>query len=241
MILNRFAQSSTPRLLVSVRNAHEADLAATAGTCLVDAKDPGRGALGALPFDIVAAIVAAVGGRCRTSAVAGEPDSWGELVESVTRIAASGVDMVKVAWPRHDNAPSRAEQDCLRTLPCPIVAVLFADASPSPADVCAARGAGFSGAMIDTRLKDGLTLLHHLSLAELEEFVSACREREMLSGLAGSLQIRDIAVLKPLNPTYLGIRGGLCHSRDREGNLDRVRITEALGMLDALRPVGAVA
>ena len=48
---------------MSVRDADEADLAARAGADLVDAKDPARGALGALPAATVRAIVAQVGGR----------------------------------------------------------------------------------------------------------------------------------------------------------------------------------
>jgi uncharacterized protein (UPF0264 family) len=237
----RLAHFSAPGLLVSVRDAREADLAATAGPCLVDAKDPGHGALGALPIGTVAAIVAAVDGRCPTSAVAGEPESWDDLAESVARIAASGVNMVKVAWPRGGGAPPRAVQTCLRTRPCPTVAVLFAEAKPGPSDVRAAVQAGFSGAMIDTSRKDGRTLLDHLSTDDLEAFVGACRQHDIVSGLAGSLRIRDIAALNPLSPTYLGFRGGLCRSRDREGDLDGGRIAEALSTLDALRHVEAVA
>lgn len=41
--------SVPPRLLVSVRDAAEAEAAIRAGADLIDAKDPENGALGALP------------------------------------------------------------------------------------------------------------------------------------------------------------------------------------------------
>ncbi|RZK86999.1 MAG: hypothetical protein EOO66_20930, partial [Methylobacterium sp.] len=44
-----------PRLLVSVRDADEAVMATRAGADLVDAKDPVRGALGALPVETIRA------------------------------------------------------------------------------------------------------------------------------------------------------------------------------------------
>src|SRR5215212_6596608 len=116
--------SSTPNLLVSVRDASEAELAAAVGHCLIDAKDPGRGALGALPLETVQAIAATVHGRCPTSAVAGEPDTWDDLQESILGMVGSGVDMVKIAWPRqcglalHTAATARVRQ-----FPCPVVAL----------------------------------------------------------------------------------------------------------------------
>ena len=89
--------SAVPRLLVSVRDGTEAEAACAAGADLVDAKDPHRGALGALDPDVVRAMVARVAGRAITSAVAGEPDGPDALAASVATLAATGVDYVKVA------------------------------------------------------------------------------------------------------------------------------------------------
>ena len=78
-----------PRLLVSVRDPAEAEAARLAGADLVDAKDPERGALGALDTRTVREIVARVSGGAVTSAVA-EPTP-----RDVDAMAASGVDWVK--------------------------------------------------------------------------------------------------------------------------------------------------
>jgi (5-formylfuran-3-yl)methyl phosphate synthase len=234
---SHLAPSPAPRLLISVRDDLEANAVAEIGPCLIDAKDPGSGALGALPTEVVRRVVAAVGGRCATSAVAGEPETWKNLLESVAIAAGTGVDMVKVAWPRQGGAPDQAVRDGVRSLPCPVVAVFFAETRPTVDDVAAAVRAGFRGAMIDTCRKDGRSLLDHLSTTELRAFVGACRRHGIMSGLAGSLRIGDIPGLGPLLPTYLGFRGGLCRGRDREAQLDTDRVADALAALDALHKV----
>ena len=82
--------------LASVTGADEAEIALAQGADIIDLKDPGTGALGALPLDVVGATVEAVAGRRPTSAVAGnlpmEPDV---MVAAVAALAATGVDTVK--------------------------------------------------------------------------------------------------------------------------------------------------
>ena len=71
--------SPLPRLLVSVRDPAEAEDARLAGADLIDAKDPERGALGALEPGRVREIVARVAGEAVTSAgwiFAGWAISW---------------------------------------------------------------------------------------------------------------------------------------------------------------------
>lgn len=218
------------RLLVSVRDAEEAARVAATGPCLVDAKDPQRGALGALPIPALAAIVAAVGGRAPTSAVAGEPATWDGLVDAVAATAATGVDMVKVAWPVGARRPPPGLRFRVPSR-CPVVAVFFAERDPGPAAVAMAGEAGCTGAMIDTERKDGRSLRDHFDLGGLAAFVAACQAHGMMSGLAGSLRIGDIPALAALGPTYLGFRGGLCGSGDRRGALDMDRVAEAMSVL----------
>jgi uncharacterized protein (UPF0264 family) len=224
------ADAPAPRLLVSVRNADEADLATGAGADLVDAKDPERGALGALPAATVRAIVAQVGGRTLASAVAGEPDR-AALVPAIAAMAATGIDVVKVAVGdavSADDLARAAEAASGR-----LIAVLFAEAGDAAALVPRLRRAGFLGAMIDTAGKDGRRLTDHLSLPALAAFTRACRDHGLVSGLAGSLALSDIAILAPLGPHYLGFRGGLCGAGDRRQALDPVRVAEAVRLIRA--------
>ncbi|MFE1600338.1 (5-formylfuran-3-yl)methyl phosphate synthase [Methylobacterium sp. ID0610] len=223
------------RLLVSVRDAAEAALARAEGADLVDAKDPDRGALGGLPVEAVRAIAAAAAGGL-TSAVAGEPGDAAEAAAMLGALAGTGVDFLKIALPA---GPPPADL-ALPPGP-PVIAVLFAEDRPDPAILPALAAAGFRGAMIDTRGKDGRRLTDHLALDHLAAFTAACRRFGLLSGLAGSLRLDDVPVLAPLAPGYLGFRGGLCAGHDRRTALDARRIAEAARRLAtaAARPAAA--
>jgi len=225
--------ATTPRLLVSVRDADEAACVAAAGRCLIDAKDPDAGALGGLPQATVAAIVARLAGAAETSAVAGEPETFADLVARVAGMAGTGVDLVKVAWPSAEAAAPASLASALGRIRTPVVAVFFAEARPGPDAAARAAAAGFSGAMIDTADKAGGTLLDHRSPAELAAFLAACGRHGLLSGLAGSLRLADIGLLAPLRPGYLGFRGGLCRGGRRTADLDPRRVAEALSLLAA--------
>lgn len=221
---------SRARLLVSVRDAAEAALARDAGADLIDAKDPDRGALGALPAATVRAIAAAAGGRL-ASAVAGEPLDAAEASSCLAALAGTGVHYLKIAW-----APGRDPASLSLPAGLPVIAVLFAEDGPDGADVPALAAAGFCGAMIDTRGKDGRRLTDHLTLPRLAGFAASCRAEGLLSGLAGSLSLDDIPALAALGPGYLGFRGGLCARSDRTSRLDPQRIAEAARRLAAVTP-----
>jgi uncharacterized protein (UPF0264 family) len=221
-------------LLVSVRDVAEAALASSCGAGLVDAKDPARGALGALSPEIVVAIARAAreaGHRPLVSAVAGEPETIDDVGAALGAMSTTGVDFLKLALP---SALYRRHCDLKAILgrcSIPVIAVLFADDHPDPALVPFLAEADFAGAMIDTRLKDGRRLPDHLPAQALAGFTEACREMGLISGLAGSLALADIPSLACHRPSYLGFRGGLCASSDRGGALDPGRIREAVRLL----------
>ncbi|WP_288584449.1 (5-formylfuran-3-yl)methyl phosphate synthase, partial [uncultured Methylobacterium sp.] len=147
--------SSRVRLLVSVRDAAEAALARDGGADLIDGKDPERGALGALPAETVRAIVAVSGDRL-TSAVAGEPRDADEASACLAALSDTGVGYLKIAW-----APGRDATGLRLPAGTPVIAVLFAEDGPDGADVPGLAAAGFYGALIDTRGKDGRRLTDH--------------------------------------------------------------------------------
>ncbi|KAB1072064.1 hypothetical protein F6X51_17855 [Methylobacterium planeticum] len=227
-----------PRLLVSVRDAAEAEIAAASGADLVDAKDPVRGALGALEPGIVRAIVAAVRGRAATSAVAGEPDDAETLARCVAAMAATGVDYVKVAVSPTLRAEPKTLAAAARAAPERLIAVLFAEDALRPEDPARLAAAGFIGAMIDTAGKDGRRLPDLLDAGRRDAFTAACRACGLVSGLAGSLGIEDIPVLAGRGsgegPGYLGFRGGLCRGGRRTERLDPARVAAAVADLRAL-------
>jgi uncharacterized protein (UPF0264 family) len=221
-----------PRLLVSVRDADEAVLASTAGADLVDAKDPANGALGALPVRTVRDIVTRVGASVRTSAVAGEPDAPSALAACVAAMAETGVDYVKVAV--RAEHPDAAFVEAAEAAPGRVIGVLFAGDVFGLNIVSRLAAAGFRGAMIDTRTKDGRGLGDLLLPDDLAAFVAACHAHGLLSGLAGSLSVADMPALVAHAPGYLGFRGGLCREGDRRNALDPQRVSAAVEALRAL-------
>ena len=116
------------RLLVSVRDVDEADLALQAGVDLIDLKEPHRGAPGAVAPEIVRAAVELVDGRLPTSAALGELTDWHP---GVAAALPAGLNFAKLGlagcaefadWPQHWEA-------ALAQLPTWVgsVAVVYAD------------------------------------------------------------------------------------------------------------------
>lgn len=210
--------------LASVADAAEIALILPAAPDILDLKDPGAGALGAWDaVDIAAAVrdLANLPGRPKLSATVGDhpmrPDA---LVPAVRRVAATGVDFVKIGFP-----PEGAPEKCIDALAplaaegTALIAVLFADLWPSdpcclPIDRLAA--AGFRGAMLDTAGKRH-GLRHHWQDAQLSAFISCTKAHRLLTGLAGSLRVADIPALTALSPDYLGFRGALCDGERTAG------------------------
>jgi uncharacterized protein (UPF0264 family) len=212
---------------VSVRDPAEAEAALLAGADLIDAKDPERGALGALDPATVAAIMARLPETgVETSAVADSAESLAAMARSGARWVKHGI--VRALW---DDSAGLAR--IAGSVPGRVIAVLFAEDEPGAALVPALAEAGFAGAMIDTAGKSGVRLPDLFEPAELSAFVGACRAHGLLCGLAGSLRIGDIPSLSAAAPDYLGFRGGLCRGFDRTNGIDPLRVAEAVR---ALRP-----
>lgn len=221
------------RLLASVADAAEAGLALALRADLIDLKDPRQGALGAWPVAALRRTVAALGGRATVSATVGDlPMEPALLLDAARRTAETGVDLVKVGF----FADAR-QGACARALAqaaaagVRLVAVLMADQAPDRALLPVLRAAGFAGAMLDTADKRGGSLRQRLPLAEIERFVAEARALGLLTGLAGSLAVADIAPLAALGADYLGFRGALCRG-DRRAALDPVAFRAVRAALD---------
>ncbi len=208
------------RMLASVVNAAEADVVLRLGADVIDLKDPGRGALGAVPLEMVRDTIQSIAKRRETSATLGDPPYDEEALVSRGRmLAALGVDYLKLAV---DGPTLERLRDALKlsAREIALVGILFADEEPDFASLSALAALGFKGAMLDTRDKTRGRLLAHLDVARLEDFCSRCRELGLTSGLAGSLEAPDVPRLLLVRPDILGFRGALCRAHDREGAID---------------------
>lgn len=210
-------------MLASVRNLDEANLACREGADIVDLKEPSDGALGAVPLNTVYHIVDELWEKCQISATIGDlPANLCAIEDQVMKTAETGVDYVKVGM-----FSQRHIEDCLPGLAScsrrgiAVIAVLFADTEFDVDQVIrSVKHAGLKGIMLDTAGKGSGSLLRHQNIFSLEYFVNRSRQSGLLTGLAGSLTIKDIPTLLRVAPDYIGFRTALCSELERAGGID---------------------
>jgi uncharacterized protein (UPF0264 family) len=225
-------------LLASVATLDEMELVRAGGADIVDLKNPAQGALGAWETSALEQAAALwrrwPEPRPLLSATIGDCDMEpAPVLAAVARVASTGVPIVKLGIFSGD---ARACIEALRPLArrAKLIAVFFADRSPDFGLLDAMAEAGFHGAMIDTAEKAAAGLRRHLDDKTLARFAGECRRRGLLTGLAGSLKLDDVAPLAALRPDYLGFRGGLCVG-GRTGRLDPTAMAAIRGALDLRR------
>lgn len=211
------------RLLVSVADADEAREALSGGADLIDAKDPSRGALGAVHGATFDAIVAAVGGRRPVSAALGDADAAGRHALTAAAFARAGSAFVKVGFaglPRRSDIEAAITRTvhavgAVAPSPAAVVAVAYADATavnaPDPrAIIDAAAAAGAAGVLLDTADKDGPGLCACMRGGDLERWLGHARAAGLHTALAGRLSVSDVSRLAQSGADILGVRGAAC-------------------------------
>jgi|SRR5579862_1847050 len=227
--------ANTLRLLVSVRDADEARVAAECGADIVDAKDPAREGLAGVSNPLLEAIVAAVSDRCPVSAAVG--DIGDQAIVDAGHAASAGVIFIKVGCERIDAVSAiatwlrRATEvlGAARADPrsCALVVAAYAD-RPAARDAnrfvdLAARG-GAAGVLLDTLHKTGPSLFGAMPPDVVARWVETVHATGLWVALAGGLAVADIEVARSLGADIIGVRGAACVG-GRTGHLsaDRVR------------------
>jgi uncharacterized protein (UPF0264 family) len=241
-----------PKLLVSVRNAEEAQLALDAGVDLIDIKEPSAGALGAASAKVIGEIVRLVDGRHPTSA------ACGELIESATDVVeqlrearffesngGGSLSYVKVGLSGCsllDDWPQKWRKLLALLPPKTIpVAVIYADwrtahAPPPEVVVEHTKSLPRSALLIDTFDKSGPGLLRLWSIEEIRALIDRIRQSIPVV-VAGQLTLDDAAAISRLGPDYIGVRGGVCQP-NRTGHLDPQRMVEWRRVLGLVKSTG---
>lgn len=220
---------ATPaRFLASVTGPEEALIAHLNGAHIIDAKDPARGALGALDVATVTRIRASLPASVIVSATIGDlPADPVPVVEAVRAMAASGCDLIKIGmFPGGDPLAMIAALGRLGLQHTRLAGLLLADASPDLSLIPAMARANFAGVMLDTAGKAGGALTDQMDLRALAGFIARAKSAHLFAGLAGSLQLSHIAQLMPLLPNVIGFRGALCERGVRTGGLFGPRVAE---------------
>lgn len=224
------------RVLVSVRDAAEARLAADAGVPFIDLKEPARGALGGLDPAQIAPIVTLLRGVAPQAVISATIGDWpADALDAVAArcraVAAAGVNHVKAGV-----VPGPSALALLRHLDAlrqdeglPIVPVLVADDGVPWPLVDAALAAGCGLLMLDTVDKRGGSLFDRCAAQDLATFVAACRAVRAGPGLAGALRADDWARVAELAPDFAGFRSAVCEG-DRAAALSPQRLAALLAL-----------
>ena len=225
-------QVNKTQLLISVTSIEEAQMALENGADIIDLKEPSKGALGALPIAVIQEVVAYVkvtsmSQKILTSATIGDlPMQPALLTAHINALAKTGVDIIKIGFFETDDYQTSLQALKLLTQSgLKLMAVLFAEKLYPQDLVAAIKNAGFIGIMLDTASKNGLTLLDYYPLNKRLNFAKNVFDHQLSLGLAGSLKLEHIAMVKELNPSYIGFRGGVCddHQRNLALNADKIK------------------
>jgi uncharacterized protein (UPF0264 family) len=238
------------KLLVSVRDAEEADKAIRGGVDLIDVKEPRRGALGPAELEVWNSVRQRVDGHCPLSVALGEL-----LVDNAARRATqtAGFHYAKIGLSgcRHRSGWQRVWQLALDKLPPRVaaVAVVYADAerasAPAPQETLrCAIDFGCRALLVDTHSKTGVGLTERPGLFDflpptrLAPILDRAREANMCIVLGGSLTRASLPAALDLEPDYVAVRGAACRD-SRQGDLDTSLIRELANCLIAARPATA--
>src|SRR5262245_30249109 len=205
-----FSQGSRMRLLVSVRSADEPVLAANHGPDIVIPKEPDAASLGRVSQSVLGASELQVPPHVPLGVALGdatEPDELADVIDRLAPPAHAGGIFLKIGF-AGVSQPEQVSGILRRAVAragelgssVAVIAASYADCGRagalSPDGILdAAIGAGASGVLIDTWIKDGRGLLEHLSVDTLAEWVLRARRAGLLTALAGSIAADDLNIL----------------------------------------------
>ncbi len=221
------------KLLVSVRDAAEAEIACRGGADLIDIKEPSRGSLGAADERVIEEIVSQLYGQ-RLAGQVPLSVALGELLSASPLPSSLGgqIQYAKFGLAGCAQEPNWVQrwQLAIDRLPPGVtpVAVAYADwqqaCAPDPWQVLDEAKTRKCGALLlDTHCKSAGSLLEYASLADLRNLIAAAQSRGLLCVVAGSLGLDEIARVLPMSPDYVAVRGAAC-AGDRTGRLDATRV-----------------
>lgn len=234
--------STTPmQLLVSVRNAQEAQSALEGGADVIDAKEPLAGALGPVLLPTFQAIVTTVASRRPVSAALGDACDERNAERNALMFARAGAAFVKIGFA---GIGSEALVEALTTAAAAgastggsqLVAVAYADwvrvgALPPDRILDAAARSGAHGVLLDTVRKDGPSLPELLSQEHLADWTARARSAGLFTAIAGRLRLEDLPIMAASGADIAGVRGAACDD-GRNGCVSAARVR---GLRAALR------
>ncbi len=227
-------------MLASVSNLSEAQIALEENVDIIDLKDPAHGTLGAVTTEVALDIVKLVSGHCIVSATIGDlPMQATRISQAISIMASTGVDIIKVGAfdDLTDEVIEALKEQAIKGaqaddgMQFSIVIVLFVDKGLNLEIIPDLAAAGVRGIMLDTANKSKGNLRTQMRDKDIKAFVVQSKSFGLMTGLAGSLCIGDIAPLLELAPDYLGFRGALCQDNLRTQAIDSSAVRKVRSMI----------
>lgn len=240
--------NSMIKLLVSPTNEIDAIDAVKGGADIIDVKNPTEGSLGApLPI-LIRRVRESIPERIPISAALGDvPTLPGTIAQAALGAAIAGADYVKIGLMGPKNVEDaidvvKAVVDTLAEFYPDVitVAALYADyeragtLNPKVLPVIVEKSnAGF--AMIDTAIKDDRHIFEFMKQSDIVDFLQICREKEIKTALAGSLNKEVFEEVAKLSPDVIGVRKAALQEPDRISS--RVDIDAVKGLKTILTAI----
>lgn len=228
-----------PKLLVSVRDAREAEAALAGGADWIDLKEPKLGPLGAVDAGTAHEAVR-IATNVPLSAAAGELADWPQAA-SRGLLQVAGISYFKLglagcrgtSWQAHWNLAQRQ----MAAVGAELIAVIYADAvvasSPPLTEILKhAEQSKSPWLLLDTFDKSGGRIIDHLQPAMLRELLSRAGQSGMKRAVAGSLAIADIKHLPLESIDMIAVRGAACHA-GRDSSVHEQNVRQLRRALDA--------
>ncbi|WP_442485689.1 (5-formylfuran-3-yl)methyl phosphate synthase [Aeoliella sp. SH292] len=224
----------SPELLVSVRNATEAEDALAGGADWIDVKEPAAGSLGRPSACALAEVVEVVAKRAPVSVALGELRELG-MRDEVAKLPLAGVDRVKVGLSgcRTHGGWQEELSRLITVLPshASMVAVQYADwrtcDAPSPRElVDFARVVPCAAMLIDTFDKRSGKLFDWIGDEELAELFGRAHDLGLTCVAAGSLTTAQFERTARAGADVLAVRGAACEQNVRTSAITRHQVRE---------------
>ncbi|MEM2046814.1 MAG: (5-formylfuran-3-yl)methyl phosphate synthase [Candidatus Jordarchaeales archaeon] len=233
------------KLLVSPVDEFEALEAVAGGADIIDVKNPAEGSLGANFPWVIRRVREVVPREVEVSATVGDvPFKPGTVALAALGAAVSGVNYVKVGLygvSKFEDAVylSKSAVRAVKefSLRVKVVIAGYADAGRVGAIdpflvPIVVEEAEADVAMVDTAVKDGLSLVDIWGEEGVRRFVLLAKDRGLSVALAGSLRREDLPLIVKTGADIVGVRGAACDGGDRvRGRITSSRVRELVSLI----------
>ena len=239
----------TTKLLVSVRNAEEALLAKQCQVDIIDLKEPERGSLGLVAWNVAEQVAQTIQNSPPLSLAMGElfADSDYQIRQQYTETmlepftyakvgmaGAQAMDDWRLIWSDWSSKLPKSTKPVLVGYVDPIAGGPDLD---SLFNFAAEKQIGT--VLLDTYLKNGKSLLDHMSIKRLQSFRQFSRKHRIRLALAGSLQGPSFLQALELRSDILAVRTAACVS-ERNGKLCASRILDLKKSVSQQQPTDRI-